>query len=183
MGITAGVEDWIAGAAKDIEEWTEGAVQDIAEWTRDAAYTIGIGGEFDDVTNWTGGAFEDAYNWAKDGDNWEAAGKTIVGSTITGFVGDWEKGWDMFTNPDLYKGDTYDEMEKNKQKKEAKVGQPVKGSRYNMTSNFNYKLSMKRIDYAVVYGAFGDISDPNHVMMDPRDCEAVDCMNPCYGEN
>lgn len=106
----------------------------------------------------------------------------------------------MFTNPDLYKGDTYDQMEKNKEKKEAfekamkqqaefcaknepKVGQPVKGSRYNMTSNFNYKLQMKRIDYSVVYGAFGDISDPNHVMMDPRDCEAVDCMNPCYGEN
>ena len=25
----------------------------------------------------------------------------------------------MFTNPDLYKGDTYDQMDKNKKKKEA----------------------------------------------------------------
>jgi len=111
---TDAINDWLDGAVKDIGDWTEGAVQDIGEWTRGAAYTIGIGEELDDAVNWTGGAITDAYDWAKDGDNWEAAGKTILGSTITGFKGDWEKGWDMFTNPDLYKGDTYDQMEKNR---------------------------------------------------------------------
>ena len=33
------------------------------------------------------------------------------------------------------------------------------------------------------FAAFGDISDPNHQKMEPRDCGAEDCLNPCYGEN
>ena len=54
----------------------------------------------------------------KDGDNWEALGKTLVGSTFTGFSGDWEKGWELFTNSKMYYGDTYDKKEAMKKKKE-----------------------------------------------------------------
>jgi len=136
----------------------------------------------------------------KEADNWEAMGKTMLGATITGFSGDWEGGWDLFTNSDMYYGDTYDDIEAAKKKQEEyekmmqqqaefcatnepKVGEPMPGSRYTTTSEFNYQLYVNRVDYRAIYGAFGNIEDPNHVMIDPRDCEAVDCLNPCYGEN
>merc|ERR1712203_447077 len=46
--------------------------------------------------------------------NWEALGKTILGATITGFKGDWEGGWDLFTNSSMYYGETYDNIEDRK---------------------------------------------------------------------
>ena len=49
----------------------------------------------------------------EDGDNWEALGKTLTVSMKTGIVdGDLGKGWDIFTNSDLYYGDTWDDLEK-----------------------------------------------------------------------
>ena len=91
----------------------------------------------------------------KDGNNWEALGKTIFGATVTGFSGDWEKGWDVFTDSSMYYGDTYDRIAAQKKEKEAydkamkeqadkcakfepKVGQAEKGSRFTFTDNFNY---------------------------------------------
>lgn len=34
----------------------------------------------------------------------------MLGATITGFSGDWEGGWDLFTDSSMYYGDTYDEI-------------------------------------------------------------------------
>merc|ERR1711994_1110344 len=70
-----------------------------------------IGDAFVDAGNCTAGAFTDAYDWASDGDNWEALGKTTFAATVTGFSGDWEGGWDLFTNSDMYYGDTYDKID------------------------------------------------------------------------
>merc|ERR1712113_393828 len=81
---------------------TEDVFGDIADWTEQA---------FIDAGNWTAGAFTDAYDWISDGSNWEALGKTILGATITGFKGDWEGGWDLFTNSSMYYGETYDNIE------------------------------------------------------------------------
>ena len=94
--------DWFEGAANDVADWTEGAFTDAADWTEQA---------FIDAGNWTAGAFTDAYDWISDGSNWEALGKTILGATITGFKGDWEGGWDLFTNSSMYYGETYDNIE------------------------------------------------------------------------
>lgn len=44
-------------------------------------------------------------------------------------------------------------------------------------------MNMSGAPVRVFFGAFGDISDPNHQMMDTRECSAQDCLNPCYGEN
>merc|ERR1719273_1626888 len=67
---------------------------------------------------------------------------------------------------------------------EPKVGQPIeKGARFTYTDNFNYELMDNGVPLKVVYSAFGDITDPNHKMMDMRACAKVDCMNPCYGQN
>ena len=198
VGAVGDAGSWFEGAGNDIADWTEGAVQDVGSWTVNAFSDVGDA--FVDAANWTGGAFEDAYNWMKDGDNWEAMGKTMVGATVTGFSGDWEGGWDLFTNPNMNYGDTYDDIEAAKKQKEAydkmmkeqakfcatnkpKVGKPMPRSRYTITEEFNYQLYKNRVDYRAIYGAFGNIEDPNHVMIDPRDCEAVDCLNPCYGEN
>merc|ERR1712203_50188 len=82
----------------DIADWTVGAATDAADWTEQA---------FTDAGNWTAGAFTDAYDWVKGGDNWEALGKTMLGATITGFKGDWEGGWDLFTDSSMYYGETY----------------------------------------------------------------------------
>merc|ERR1711902_297728 len=78
---------------------SEDVFSDAADWTEQA---------FVDAGNWTAGAFTDAYDWISDGSNWEALGKTILGATITGFKGDWEGGWDLFTNSSMYYGETYD---------------------------------------------------------------------------
>merc|ERR1711997_1060911 len=78
---------------------------DFADWTVGAA---------NDAVDWSEGAFNDADDWVKDGDNWEALGKTLLGATITGFSGDWEGGWDLFTNSSMYYGETYDSIEDKK---------------------------------------------------------------------
>jgi len=55
---------------------------------------------------------------------------------------------------------------------EPKVGQPTTpGGYYNFTDDFNYKLMMSGVPLTAIYGAFGDISDPNHKMMDMRACQ------------
>ena len=68
-------------------------------------------------------------------------------------------------------------------KYEPKVGQPIKGKGMSFTLNFNMELLTKNVPAKAIYGAFGDISDPKHKMMDLRACAKVDCMNPCYGQN
>merc|ERR1711878_188324 len=103
--IIGDIGDWFEGAANDTADWFEGAANDIADWTEEA---------FVDAGNWTAGAFTDAYDWISDGSNWEALGKTILGATITGFKGDWEGGWDLFTNSSMYYGETYDNIEDRK---------------------------------------------------------------------
>merc|ERR1711884_19250 len=49
--------------------------------------------------------------------------------------------------------------------------------------DFNYQLMKARVPFDSVYAPLGDLSDPNHKMIEPRDCEDVDCMHPCYGKN
>merc|ERR1711992_360097 len=66
---------------------------------------------------------------------------------------------------------------------DPKVNEPKPGSRYTITDDFNYDLMKARIPYDSIYAPLGDLSDPNHQMIDPRDCEYVDCMHPCYGKN
>merc|ERR1712226_247190 len=56
-------------------------------------------------------AGDSVVDWVGDTSNWEALGKTLLSSTLTGFSGDWEGGWDMFTDSSMYYGNTYDEIE------------------------------------------------------------------------
>ena len=65
---------------------------------------------------------------------------------------------------------------------EPQPEQPIPDSIYddNFTEDFNYQLEVKGIPYKVVYGQLGDIQDPDHETIRTRDCEAVDCLNPCY---
>ena len=50
------------------------------------------------------------FNWTTDGSNWEALWNTVVTATVTGFSGNWEEGWEMFIDPEMYWGDTWDQM-------------------------------------------------------------------------
>ena len=171
--------NWTEGAANDIADWTEGAVNDAADWTEKA---------FTDAGNWTENAFTDAHDWAKSGYNWLALVNTMGDAIITGFVdGDLEEGWNIFTDSSNYYGKKQVVNPKIKEfcaKNEPKVGQPTTpGGQYNFTEDFNYSLMKAGVPMTAVYAAFGDITDPNHQVVDIRACEAKDCLNPCYGKN
>merc|ERR1711997_391367 len=88
--IFSDIGDWTVGAVNDAADWTEGAVNDAVDWTEGAFTDAADWTEqaFTDAGNWTAGAFTDAYDWVKEGDNWEALGKTLLGATVTGFKGD-----------------------------------------------------------------------------------------------
>merc|ERR1711978_268291 len=102
---------------------------------------------------------------------------------------------DMFTDSSNYYGDNHDDPEGCDPDQplrehaefcaafDPKVNQPKPGSRYTITDDFNYELMKARVPFDSVYAPLGDISDPNHKMIEPRDCEDVDCMHPCYGKN
>ena len=57
-----------------------------------------------------------------DGDNWEATGKTLGYGSLALLTGNPDTAWDLWTNEDLYHGDTWDQMEENEEKmKEAEA--------------------------------------------------------------
>ena len=109
-GAANSVADWTEGAVNDATDWADGALTDATDWTEQAVTDAG---------NWTKGAVTDAYDWVKDGKNWEALGKTLAAATVTGLVkGDWDEGWDIFTDSSMYYGETYDRKKADKQKQE-----------------------------------------------------------------
>ena len=57
----------------------------------------------------------DSWDWMSDGDNWEAAGKTIGYGSLALITGNPEGAWDLWTNDDLYYGDTWDEIDDMKE--------------------------------------------------------------------
>ena len=51
-----------------------------------------------------------------------------------------------------------------------------------ITTHFNYELEYNGVPSKMIYGLFGDIYAPDYRQMATRDCEAVDCLNPCYDD-
>ena len=49
-------------------------------------------------------------------------------------------------------------------------------SGYTYTSDFNYYIFENGFDYSVFYSVMGDGE------ITTRECEAVDCLHPCYGD-
>ena len=45
----------------------------------------------------------------------------MLGATITGFKGDWEGGWDLFTDSSMYYGETYDRNARKKEQQKQYV--------------------------------------------------------------
>jgi len=54
-------------------------------------------------------------------------------------------------------------------------------SGYTITSDFNHELYLKGIPKAAIYAPLGIINGDRAVHIEPRQCELVDCMHPCYG--
>ena len=105
----------------------------------------------------------------------------------------------MFTDSSMYYGGTYDEIAALQAQAEAyeelmaeiaeycadftpAVGEDGE-SGYTYTSDFNYELSMARINPAVIYDYLGPVGTDGYTYIDSRSCEADDCMHPCYGDN
>merc|ERR1712045_854741 len=74
------IADWTLGAVNDIGDWTINAYHDVTDWTEQAF--LDVGDAFSNAASWTENAFVDAY--------------------------DWEGGWDMFTDPNLYYGEAWE---------------------------------------------------------------------------
>ena len=171
------IGNWLENATDDIGEFFEDDFVDFFEVTIPHGVMSGI--DWFTETGFYNGA-EDVVDWVSDGSNWEALGKTLLSSTITGFSGDWEGGWDMFTDPSMYYGDTYDQMEALQEQVEAyeqmmaeqaemcasftpKVGEVAEptytGERtYTFTSDFNYELVwVQRVNPAVIYDYLGPV--------------------------
>jgi len=105
----------------------------------------------------------------------------------------------LFTNPEAYLGEYLDQQEmKQKMGDYAKqmlkknydecalIDIPVLGrtqSGYTVTSDFNYQLRQNKIPEAAIYTPLGKLSGTNSVHIAARDCETVDCMHPCYGQD
>ena len=49
-----------------------------------------------------------------------------------------------------------------------------------ITSDFNYQLEDSGVPTKMIYGLFGDVHAPDYRMVRTSECEAVDCLNPCY---
>ena len=190
------IGNWLENAGQDIGDFFENDFVDFFEETIPNTAMSGI-----DWFETTGlyAAGDSVVDWVGDTSNWEALGKTLLSSTLTGFSGDWEGGWDMFTDSSMYYSNTYDEIEALQAQAEAyeelmaeiaeycadftpAVGE-VGESRYTYTSDFNYELSIARINPAVIYDYLGPIGTDGYTYIDSRSCEADDCMHPCYGDN
>jgi len=105
----------------------------------------------------------------------------------------------LFTNPEAYLGEYLDQQEmKDKMGDYAKqmlkknydecalidilvLGRTQSG--YTVTSDFNYQLRQNKIPEAAIYTPLGKLSGTNSVHIAARDCERVDCMHPCYGQD
>merc|ERR1739844_664097 len=117
----------VAGGFEDAWDWTKGAGESAYKWTKSAAYDVGD-------------AFVNSYDWMEDGDNWEALGKTLTVSMKTGIVdGDLGKGWDIFTNSDLYYGDTWDDLENYKKMME----EHIPGNEYGDNFTYNFFITIE----------------------------------------
>ena len=113
----------------------------------------------------------------EDPDNWEILGKTIVSPVYT---------------PDFNcdGGPSHEEMclTYEPQPGELLPDDPTAEPPYyndyeeTYTMDFNYQLESSGIPTKMIYGLFGDVNAPDYRMMRTTQCEAVDCLNPCYGD-
>ena len=150
----------VGDAFEDAWDWTKGAGESAYKWSKQAAYDVGD-------------AFKDMGNWMANEDNWENLGKAIISP--------------VYTPP--YNCDGYPKQEEmcltyKPQPGELIPDNPETGY-YNdyyetYTMDFNYQLEDSGIPSKMIYGLFGDVNAPDYRMMRTRDCEAVDCLNPCY---
>merc|ERR1739844_495056 len=112
-------------------------------------------------------------NWMADEDNWENLGRAIASPVYTPAY-------------NVGGGPSHEEMclTYEPQPGELIPDNPEEGY-YNdydetYTVDFNYQLENSGIPSKMIYGLFGDTTAPDYRMMRTRDCEAVDCLNPCY---
>ena len=154
----------VGDAFEDAWDWTKGAGESAYNWSKQAAYDIGD-------------AFADMGNWMADGDNWTNLGRAIASP--------------VYTPPfNVVGGPSHEEMclDYEPQPGELIPDDPTAEPPYyndyeeTYTMDFNYQLESSGIPTKMIYGLFGDVNAPDYRMMRTTQCEAVDCLNPCYGD-
>lgn len=108
--------DWLVGAGEtliDPDTYTD-IWYDTTDWLVGAGETLIDPQTYVDLGNDIADFGVDSWDWISDVDNWEAAGKTIGYGSLALITGDPEGAWDLWTNEDLYYGDTWDEIDEMK---------------------------------------------------------------------
>ena len=153
--------DSIEDAFEDAWDWTSGAAESAYKWSRQAAYDVGD-------------AFEDMGDWMANEDNWSNLGMHIVARGYT-------------PKFNVLGGPSHEEMclTYEPQPGELMPDNPpdfINEWSETKTMDYNYQLETSGIPTKMIYGLFGDVNAPDYRMMRTTQCEAVDCLNPCYGD-
>ena len=147
----------------DAWDWTKGAGESAYKWSKRAAYDVGD-------------AFKDMGNWMANEDNWSNLAHAIAAPVYT---------------PPFNVGGDGPSQEEMCRTYEPQPGELIPDNPaedyYNdyddtYTSDFNYQLESSGIPTKMIYGLFGDVNAPDWRMMRTTHCEAIDCLNPCYGD-
>ena len=153
----------VGDAFEDAWDWTKGAGESAYKWSKQAAYDVGD-------------AFKDMGNWMANEDNWSNLAHAIAAPVYT---------------PPFNVGGDGPSQEEMCRTYEPQPGELIPDNPaedyYNdyddtYTSDFNYQLESSGIPTKMIYGLFGDVNAPDWRMMRTTHCEAVDCLNPCYGD-
>ena len=160
-------------ALEDAQDWCWRSAQ---KWPKQDVIDIGDAFDLRDPFDF-GDPFkvwEYAGDWMEDPDIWEILGKTIVSPVYT---------------PDFNcdGGPSHEEMCLTFEPQPGELIPDNPPNYYNdyeetYTMDFNYNLEYSGIPSKMIYGLFGDVNSPDYRRMRTRDCEAVDCLNPCYGD-
>ena len=112
------VEDEVEGTIAGV-----GAVLDLNKEVFDVAVGLGedvitgeIGNDIVDFGNDIADFSVDSLDWMSDGSNWGAAGKTLGYGSLALITGNPDDALAMWSNSDLYYGDTWDDIDEAKEK-------------------------------------------------------------------
>ena len=108
------VEGTIAGVGAILDLNKE--VFEVAEGLGEDIITGEIGNDFADFGNDIADFSVDSLDWMSDGSNWGAAGKTLGYGSLALITGNPSNAIDLWSNGDLYYGDTWDDIDEAKKK-------------------------------------------------------------------
>merc|ERR1712099_39376 len=108
---TKDILDDLENIGNDILDFSLGLGEDMIDLTINTGEALVDPDSYVELGNGIWDGTIDTINWMGDGDNWEAAGKTIGYSSLMLITGKPEDAWNMVSNDKLYLGETWDAID------------------------------------------------------------------------